>query len=71
MERDETYYIEGLYEELPAEVYYDEDKAIERLNELHDMHNKALGHVLPTMYREVVVTRHEYWNPKTEEWEDE
>jgi hypothetical protein len=71
MESNELYIIEGVYEEALPEYYENGEKAIERFNELYAMYNKAVGHVLPTMYREIVVTRGEYWNPKTEEWEDE
>lgn len=71
METDSWYFIEGLHEELPVEVYQSEDKAIDRFTELKDLYNKALGHVYPTMYREVVVTKDEHWNPETEEWECE
>lgn len=67
---DKIFYIEGLHEELPVEVYMNEEEAVGRFNDLYAMYNKALGHVLPTMYKEVVVTKEEYWNPKTEEWTD-
>lgn len=67
----EIYVIEGLYESTLPEYYDNEEEAILRFTELYDVYNKALGHVLPTMSREVVAPRDEYWNPETEEWECE
>lgn len=70
MESNELYIIEGVYEEALPEYYENEEEAIERFNELYALYNKALGHVFPTLCREVVVTRDEHWNQATEEWVD-